>query len=121
MFRIGLTLLAWAFGTLAMAQTPQRALVILRFNQPQVYYEQPLYEAISKAVALKQTVNFDVVSYAPATGTPQIDAAWQQTASHNVQAVLGSMQRMGVPAHRIRVAGQQQPGLAYDEVHVFVR
>ncbi len=98
-----------------------RALVVLRFNQPRVYYEQALYDAVAKAVAVKPSVTFDVVSYAPATGDTRMDQSWRATAGHNTQSVVASMQRMGVPLSRIRVSGQHQAGLNYDEVHVFVR
>jgi hypothetical protein len=97
------------------------AFVVLRFNQPRVYYEQPLYDAVAKAVSLKPDVMFDVVSYAPATGDARMDAAWESTAGHNTQSVVASMQRIGVPLSRINVTGQHINGLNYDEVHLFVR
>ena len=122
MFRLFFALLILAVSALNPVFAQQsRALVVLRFNQPQVFYEQPLYDAVAKAVALKPTVMFDVVSYAPYTGNPPYDAAWKQTASHNTRAVVSSMQRMGISASQIRVSGQQQPGITFDEVHIYVR
>jgi hypothetical protein len=105
-------------ASLAQASKP---LVVLRFNQPRVAYEQPLYDAVARAVAIKPQVVFDVISYAPTTGDPRTDQAWQTTAGHNAQTVVTSLQGMGVPLSRIRLSGQQQPGLGFDEVHVYVR
>lgn len=96
-------------------------LVVVRFNQSRVYYDQQLYSAVSQAVAVKPDVMFDIVSHAPVTGDATRDAQWQATASHNTQAVVGSLQRMGVPMERMNVTGMAEPGLRYDETHVFVR
>ncbi len=95
-------------------------LVIVRFNQPRVYFDQQLYSAISKAVAVKPGVMFDVVSYAPTTGDSSNDQKWQAIAGHNTKAVITAMTGMGVPMERINVTGESQAGLKYDETHVFV-
>ena len=108
----------------AQAQTvplQNRALVVLRFNQQHVYYEDSLYNAISQAVSRKPSVMFDVVSYAPSTGDANADAQWQAVASHNTQLVVSSMEQMGVPLSRMRITGQRQNGLDFDEVRIFVR
>ena len=96
------------------------ALVVVRFNQPRVYFDQQLYSAISKAVAIKPEVTFEVVSYAPATGNAQADQRWQSIAGRNTKAVIAAMTNMGVPMERISVTGESQAGLRYDETHVFV-
>lgn len=95
-------------------------LVIVRFNQQHVYYEQQLYSAISKAVAIKPEVMFEVVAYAPVTGDAATDQKWQAIAGHNTKAVIAAMTNMGVPMERISVTGESQAGLHYDETHVFV-
>lgn len=104
--------------TLAQAATP---LMVIRFNQPQVYYEQQLYHAISKAVAIKPDLMIDILSYAPHTGSGSQNADWQRAAQKHARMLTDSLQQMGVPATRIHVAQQAQPGLRYDEAHIFVR
>lgn len=96
-------------------------LVVVRFNQPRVYFDQQLYSAVSQAVEVKPEVMFDIISRAPTTGNAEQDAQWQATASHNTQAVVAAMQRMGVPMERMHITGQATPGLRYDETHIFVR
>ena len=127
---LGITPMKWVTVTLAamLALLPlwafaqsAKPLVVLRFNQPRVEYEQPLYDAVSRAVAVKPGVMFDLISYAPVTGDARTDQGWQVTAGHNAQTVVASLQRMGVPISRIRVNGQQQPGIYFDEVHIYVR
>jgi len=96
-------------------------LVIVRFNQERVYFDQQLYSAIAKAVAIKPEVMFEVVSFAPASGNPAKDANWQSVAGHNTRAVISAMNAMGVPMERIHVTGRSQSGLRYDETHIFVK
>lgn len=95
-------------------------LVTIRFNQPRVYFDQQLYSAVSKAVAVKPDVTFDLVSLAPATGNAQTDKQWQAVAGHNTRAVIAVMNNIGVPADRIIVTGRSQSGLRYDETQVFI-
>lgn len=114
------------------AQTPNPAhaeygnaemkpLVVIRFNQPRVYYDRELYSAVSQAVAAKPDVMFDIVSNAPSTGDSGTDSQWIKTASHNTQAVVASMQKIGVPMARMHITGQAQAGLRFDETRVYVR
>lgn len=114
--------LSLAVPVLAHSATAgSQPLVIVRFNQPRVYFDQQLYSAISKAVAIKPDVMFDVVSYAPSTGDAGTDQKWQSVAGHNTKAVIAALNNMGIPMERINVTGESQPGLKYDETHVFVR
>lgn len=112
---------AFSLMTSTYAEAQGKPLVILRFNQQRIYYEQPLYGAVSKAVAAKPGVMFDLVSLVPTTGNQQLDAQWQVTARHNSQAILKSMMGMGIPSSRISVRSQPVRGAEFDEVHVFVR
>lgn len=94
---------------------------MIRFNQPRIYFDQQLYSAVEKAVAVKPDVMFDVVSNAPVTGDAVRDQQWIATASRNTQAVVAALQKIGVPAERLRVTGQIKSGLRYDETHIFAR
>lgn len=105
------------------AQTAQAAepLVIIRFNQSRVYYDQQLYKAISQAVAIKPDVMIDVVSFAPETNDTTLDRQWQAAASAHTQQVVATLNSIGVPTSRITVSGQRLAGIRSDETHVFVR
>ncbi len=103
-----------------MASAGNAPLVTIRFNQPHVYYDGQLRGAVSRALAAKPDVVFEVVSVAPVTGNASLDARWQATAGHNTKAVIEDLQAMGVPPTQIRVKGQTQPDLKFDETQVFV-
>jgi hypothetical protein len=96
-------------------------LVVIRFNQQRVYYDQQLYNAIAKAVAIKPDLMIDLVSYAPQTSNGEANIAWQRAAGDHAQRVVASLVQMGVPQSRISVTGQQVAGITSDETHVFVR
>lgn len=104
----------------ALAQSAE-PLVIIRFNQPRVYYEQQLYNAISKAVAIKPDLTIDVVSYSPEVTSSSASDDWQETASAHTRGVVNVLTQMGVPMSRIHVSGQRMSGINFDETHVFVQ
>lgn len=110
-----------AFLLVAQAAHAAEPLVIIRFNQSRVYYDQQLYKAISQAVAIKPEVMIDVVSYAPETNDATVDRQWQAAASAHTQQVVTTLQSIGVPLSRISVSGQRLAGIRSDETHVFVR
>lgn len=115
-----LFIIVFFFAWQALAQSG-KALVVVRFNQPNVYFDQSLYQAVSQAVAIKPGVMFNVVSYAPETGDRASDERWQEVSSANTRKVVASMNQMGVPMSRIQVSGQRMAGIKVDETHVFVR
>lgn len=117
---LALTLVMMAVPSLSMAQMSP-PLVVVRFNQPRVYYDKQLYTAISQAVAAKPDVMFDVISYAPSTGNPRFDEQWIKTASRNTQAVVSTLQQIGVPMERLHIIGQAEAGLKFDETRIYVR
>ncbi len=114
-------LLSLAVMFAAGAVQAAEPLVIIRFNQTRVYYDQQLYKAIEQAVAIKPDVMIDVVSYAPETNNPTIDRQWQQAASQHTQQVVATLNSIGVPSSRITVSGQAMAGIRFDETHIFVR
>lgn len=90
-------------------------LLIIRFNQRKVYFEKPLYTAVSKAAAAKASVQFEIVLRIP----PREAAAAK--ASKDLHAVLNVMNEMGVPENRITVKRVTDAQIEDDEVHLFVR
>jgi hypothetical protein len=101
---------AWA--TLDHINTP---LMVIRFNQPRVYYEQPLYNALNRAAQAKTGVRFAIINYFPAN--PQ----GQRIAEANFQRVLATIRQIGVPNQRVDIRNEAAPDLNYSEVHIYVR
>ena len=105
----------------APALAQGRPLVVIRFDQPNVRYEQALYTAISRALERRPQARFDVVAVTPNSGTPAEVARAEAGAKKNAQDVLRSLTNMGLPSTRVALSSAQNTNAASNEVHIFVR
>jgi hypothetical protein len=103
---------------LSTAGTP---LVVVKFDHPDVDYQQILYAALNQALQNRPGANFQVVAVSPTRGTAASVQIAQSTARRHAQDVMRSMTDMGVPATRLNVASTTDPGATVSEVRVFVR
>jgi hypothetical protein len=113
----GLSALGGA-GPLASAGTP---LVVVRFDHPDVDYQQILYAALSQALQNRPGASFQVVAVSPTRGNAASVQIAQSTARRHAEDVMRSMTDMGVPATRLAVASTTDPSATVSEVRVFVR
>lgn len=90
-----------------------RPLVIIRFDDPNVQYEQPLYEALSQALERRPGATFEVVSVSP-------DAGASARSRRYADRVVNSMTEMGLPASRLRRAAASG-GTSAGEVRIYVQ
>ena len=102
----------------ATAGTP---LVVVRFDHPDVDYQQILYAALNQALQNRPGASFQVVAVSPTRGTAASVQIAQSTARRHAQDVMRSMTDMGVPATRLAVASTTDPAASTSEVRVFVR
>lgn len=114
-------LLALFFGASNGWAEARAPFMIIRFNQPRVYFDQPLYNAIARAVSIKPEVMFDLVANAPRTGNAELDNKWQAVSKNNLNAVVARLNAIGVPSSRLTLTTQTTEGLRYDEVQIFAR
>lgn len=120
----GADLSAPMYGAKAGARgfTPAGApLVTIRFDRANPSYQQILYAAVTQALQSRPGASFSIVAVSPTRGTVTAVQLAQTAASRNAQAVMRSMTEMGVPAARLAVTSQTDPGVAGTEVRVFVR
>jgi hypothetical protein len=103
---------------LASAGTP---LVVIKFDRPDVDYQQVLYAALNQALQSRPSAGFEVVAVSPSRGNAASVQIAQTTARRHAQDVMRSMTDMGVPATRLGVASTTDPAAAASEVRVFVR
>jgi len=106
-----------AFGA-AYGGTP---LVTVRFDRPDVQYQQILYTALAQALQSRPDASFAVVAESPTRGTAAAVQLAQTEAKRHAQDVLRSLTDMGVPPSRVTVASATDPGLSTTEVRVYVR
>jgi hypothetical protein len=96
-------------------------LVVVRFDRPNVDYQQILYAALNQALQSRPNANFQVVAVSPTRGNAASVQIAQTTARRHAQDVMRSMTDMGVPASRLNVASSTDPAAAASEVRVFIR
>jgi hypothetical protein len=96
-------------------------LVVVKFDRPNVDYQQILYAALNQALQNRPGANFQVVAVSPTRGTAASVQIAQSTARRHAQDVMRSMTDMGVPATRLNVASTTDPSATSSEVRVFVR
>lgn len=86
----------------------QSALMVIKFNQPNVSYQDQLFYVVSQAVKAKQTVIFDVVSV-----TPDGKGVYGQQVADDIK-------RIGV--NPLQVTYRTEAGrVNSEEVRIFVR
>ncbi|MGE4351649.1 MAG: hypothetical protein AB7E52_05620 [Bdellovibrionales bacterium] len=105
----------------AVAPTAGRLLVLIRFNQPNVEYEQQLSSAVSTALQRRPDTEFSVVAVTPMNGDPAEIASEQELASRNAETVKRALVQLGLAPSRILMASTQTPDAKTAEVHVYVR
>ena len=114
---------AGAAGAAAAAQVgpADQALVVIRFDRPNVQFEQPVYNAISTALDRRPQAMFDLVAVASAQGTPASVALNVSRAKQNADEVVRVLSDMGLPADRLRLSSTTSGDVAANEVRIYVR
>jgi len=96
-------------------------LVVIRFDRPNVDFQQILYAALNQALQSRPTAAFSVVAVSPTRGSVAAVQLAQTAAKRHAQEVMRSITDMGVPASRLTVASSTDPNATASEVRVFVR
>lgn len=106
----GLIALAILLPTMLYAQAADTPLIIIRFQHPNVTYDEPLFFAVSQALQTNPDMRFHVVG-----------VSTRGNSSDYAQRVASSMVAMGLPATRISVTRQQAADQRSPEVQVFIQ
>ncbi|MDD4616312.1 MAG: hypothetical protein PHW76_04240 [Alphaproteobacteria bacterium] len=96
-------------------------LVLVRFNQPNVEYEQQLAQAVGQAIERHPNAEFSVVAVAPSAGDPAETAEQQRTAKRNADEIKRSLIALGLSPSRINVASTLAQTAQSPEVHIYIR
>jgi hypothetical protein len=108
-------------SNVGMAPSLGRLLVLIRYNQPNVEYQQQLSQAVGTAVERRPNAEFSVVAVSPANGDPASIAQAEQTAKSNAEEVKRSLIQMGLSPSRITMANTHAQTAQTPEVHVYLR
>jgi len=94
-----------------------RPLFVVRFNKPDVPFEQGLYHAVKKVLEAKANAEFEIVAVSPT----QNNYSNGISARRNAEAVLKSLISMGMPAERINLSSQASDKAETPEVHLYIK
>ncbi|MGE0753829.1 MAG: hypothetical protein AB7L92_01565 [Alphaproteobacteria bacterium] len=94
------------------AVSVDKPLLIIRYNEPRVYFAKALNTAVQAAETAKPDVQYTVVAYVPENTPSQYIRAY-------LRAVVEGIRINGVALERIRWQTEPTSG-AYPEIHVLV-
>lgn len=100
---------------------PRRPLVVIRFDRPNVQYQQALYTAVSRALERRPQALFDLVAVASGRGSPGQVTVATNRAKRDAESVLRTLSGMGLPMDRVRLSAMTSPQAETNEVHIYVR
>lgn len=104
----------------AAAPAAPRLLAKIKFDKPDVNYQQPVYMAVNEAMQRYPNATFDLVAVHPAKGNAAQVAIESTKARRNAEKVLRSLTQMGLPAERLNLSYQDSAEAATSEVHVYL-
>ena len=99
----------------------RQPLVVIRFNQPKVDYEQALFDVVSRALERRPNAAFDLVAVAPSAGSAAQVSLATGKSRRRAEGVLRSLTGMGLPADRLTLSATSSPSAQVNEVHLYVR
>jgi len=98
-----------------------RPLVVIRFDKPNVDYQQALYQAVSQALARRPNAAFDLVAVAPNQGGTAQTALNSNMVRRDADQVLRSLISMGLSPDRVSMSAATSAAAQVNEVHLYVR
>jgi hypothetical protein len=98
-----------------------RPLVKIKFDQPNVDYEQAVYMAVNEAMQKYPNSRFELIAVNPSAGNAAQVAIESTRARRNAEMVLRSLSQMGVDVGKIDLSTQASAEARSNEVHIFIR
>ena len=98
-----------------------RPLAKIKFDRPDVAYEEPVYLAVNEALKRYPNARFDLVAVTPTQGNAAQVAIESTKARRNAEKVLRTLTQMGLPHERIDLSYDKSPQAGTNEVHLLVK
>lgn len=104
-----------------MRRNRDRPIVVIRFDRPNVNYEQALYTAVNRVLQRKPDANFNLIAVSSVSGGAAKAALNSNATRRNAQAVLRSLVDMGLPPSRVMMSAETSVNNPGNEVHIYLR
>lgn len=99
----------------------KRPLAVIRFNQQNVDYQQPVYSALNDAIRINPDAQFEVIAVAPDEGTSAELALATTQAKQKAEDVVRTLSNMGLPNGKMLVSASRSTEADSTEIHIYVR
>lgn len=99
----------------------RRQLAKIRFDNPDVNFEQPVYLAVSEALEKFPQASFDIVAIHPTGGNAAQNTIESTRARRNAERVMRSLTQMGLDLSRIDLSYAPSAEAQTNEVHIFIK
>ena len=108
-------------ATMGDEGTLGQLLVLVRFNEPQVEYEDQMYQAVSTALDRRPEANFTIVAVSPKSNDPAAVGGDLERADRNAENVKSSLIQLGLQPSRISMSNISSDVAQSPEVHLYIR
>lgn len=98
-----------------------KPLMVVRFNNDSIPYENNLGKATKMALAAKSGAFFDVVGISPETVDKRINRQFEEHTKFYVEKIVQQIIQSGVSPEMIRTSYQKNKFTKIDEVQIFVQ
>ncbi|WP_143006268.1 hypothetical protein [Limimonas halophila] len=95
-------------------------LVVIRFDSEEVEYQQPLYNAVQRALDNNAKATFQVVAVAPQSDQRAKTALNRSQSRQHAEDVLRSLNEMGLPPNRVSLAATTSQQAEVNQVHIYL-
>ena len=102
-------------------RTRDKPIVVIRFDRPNVNYEQALYTAVNRVLQRKPDATFNLIAVSSMSGGVAKSALNSNATRRNAQAVLRSLVDMGLPPSRVMMSAETSANNPGNEVHIYLR
>jgi len=109
-----------SFGPSSSVGAP-KPLAKIRFDKPNVEFEQPIYVAVQNALEQYPDTRFELIAVHPTSGNPAQIAIESTRSRRNAERVLRTLTQMGVNLERIDLSYAPSNEAQSSEVHIFLR
>ena len=105
----------------SMSPAQPRPLVVVKFNKPNVDYQQAVYVAINEALERYPAAQFELVAVNPTQGNAARVAIEKTKARRNAEKVLRTLTQMGLDSSRVALSSLANDAIQSNEVHLYIR
>lgn len=105
----------------ALAPSNPRPLVTIKFDRPDVDYQQAVYQSMREAMERYPDARYELVAVSPGRGNPAKLAIENSKARRNAERVLRTMTDMGLASDKVDLTALTNDNIQTNEVHIYLR